>query len=156
MKGKLLFVVGLATGYVLGTRAGRERYDQIAQAAKGVWNAPTVQQGVGAAKDFALARVGDVSEVVLDGAKKFISQNTKGRSDAKSAVDAAARAAGRRAADVKHAADEAIDDIADRAESAASDIADAAEQAKQSAASARKPAARKPAARKPAAPKQTD
>ena len=29
MKGKLGIAVGLAAGYVLGTRAGRERYQQI-------------------------------------------------------------------------------------------------------------------------------
>ena len=34
MKGKILFVVGLGVGYVLGTRAGRERYEQIKQAAE--------------------------------------------------------------------------------------------------------------------------
>ncbi len=29
MKGKIGLVVGLGVGYVLGTRAGRERYEQI-------------------------------------------------------------------------------------------------------------------------------
>ena len=29
MKGKVGLVVGLSVGYVLGTRAGRERYEQI-------------------------------------------------------------------------------------------------------------------------------
>ncbi len=57
MKGKILFVVGLGVGYVLGTRAGRERYDQIKRAAEGVWNQPAVQQGVDTVKDFAKARV---------------------------------------------------------------------------------------------------
>ena len=35
MRGKAGLVIGLAIGYVLGTRAGRERYEQIkAQAAR--------------------------------------------------------------------------------------------------------------------------
>lgn len=35
MRGKVGLVIGLAAGYVLGTRAGRERYEQIkAQAEK--------------------------------------------------------------------------------------------------------------------------
>ncbi|WP_353808259.1 YtxH domain-containing protein [Agromyces sp. SYSU T00194] len=86
MKGKLLFVVGLATGYVLGTRAGRERYEQIRSAAERVWNQPTVQQGVDTVKDFALSRVGDVSEKVLDGTKKLVRQATKAASSVQEAA----------------------------------------------------------------------
>jgi hypothetical protein len=74
MKGKMLFVVGLGVGYVLGTRAGRERYEQIRKAAERVWNQPAVQDGVQTAKDFAMARVGDVSDTVLDNAKKLVRQ----------------------------------------------------------------------------------
>ena len=74
MKGKFLFVVGLGVGYVLGTRAGRERYEQIRQAAEDLWNQPKVQEGVGTVKDFAMSRVGDVGDAVLDGAKKLVRQ----------------------------------------------------------------------------------
>jgi hypothetical protein len=80
VKGKVLFVAGLAVGYVLGTRAGRERYEQIKSAAARVWNTPTVQHGVDQAKDFALSRVGDVSDTVLDGAKKLIKAATQSSS----------------------------------------------------------------------------
>ncbi len=57
MRGKFLFVVGLATGYVLGTRAGRERYEQIKAGAEKVWNTPVVQSGVHSVQDFAGSRV---------------------------------------------------------------------------------------------------
>lgn len=57
MRGKIVFVVGLATGYVLGTRAGRERYEQIKAGAEKVWNTPTVQAGVERVQEFAGARV---------------------------------------------------------------------------------------------------
>jgi hypothetical protein len=57
MRGKIIFVVGLATGYVLGTRAGRERYEQIKAGAEKVWNTPAVQSGVGKVQEFAGARV---------------------------------------------------------------------------------------------------
>ena len=77
MKGKILFVVGLGVGYVLGTRAGRERYEQIRKAAENVWNRPEVQQGVGTVTDFAKSRVGDLSETVLDGVKGLIGNATK-------------------------------------------------------------------------------
>jgi hypothetical protein len=53
MKGKITLLVGGAVGYVLGTRAGRERYEQIKSQAQGIWNNPKVQEKAGAATDFA-------------------------------------------------------------------------------------------------------
>lgn len=50
MKGKVGFVLGAAVGYVLGTRAGRARYEQIKRGAIAVWETPLVQQGVTAVK----------------------------------------------------------------------------------------------------------
>lgn len=45
MRGRILFVVGLGAGYVLGAKAGRQRYEQIASAADKVWHSkPVVQQ----------------------------------------------------------------------------------------------------------------
>lgn len=41
---KLSFLTGLGAGYVLGARAGRERYEQIASTARGLWQDPRVQQ----------------------------------------------------------------------------------------------------------------
>lgn len=46
MKGKVAFVLGAAVGYVLGTRAGRERYEQIKRGAQRLWNTEPVQRGV--------------------------------------------------------------------------------------------------------------
>ncbi|MBB2894050.1 hypothetical protein [Flexivirga oryzae] len=39
---KLTFAVGIAAGYVLGTRAGRGRYEQIKQVSSRAWNHPAV------------------------------------------------------------------------------------------------------------------
>jgi hypothetical protein len=64
MRGKIVFVVGLATGYVLGTRAGRERYEQIKAGAEKVWSTPTVQAGVEKVQEIAGARV-DVAKAKL-------------------------------------------------------------------------------------------
>ena len=50
MAGKLTLLVGLGAGYVLGTRSGRARYDQIAQKVQGVWNDPRVQEKAGRAQ----------------------------------------------------------------------------------------------------------
>jgi hypothetical protein len=79
MRGKLLFVTGIAVGYVLGARAGRKRYEQIKSAAESVWNTPTVQKGVDSAREFAFARVGDVSDTLLDGAKKLVKSATNSK-----------------------------------------------------------------------------
>jgi len=43
MRYKLTFVVGLAVGYVLGTRAGRERYEQLKKSARQVAQNPAVR-----------------------------------------------------------------------------------------------------------------
>lgn len=44
MGNKLLLLVGAAAGYILGARAGRERYDQIADQANKAWSNPKVQE----------------------------------------------------------------------------------------------------------------
>lgn len=112
MKGKLLFVAGLATGYVLGTRAGRERYEQIASAASSVWHTAPVQNGVDSAKSFALARVGDVGGTVLDGAKRVLNAVTKAAgSDAKSAQKSAATATSKAADAAAKAVDAAASEV---------------------------------------------
>jgi hypothetical protein len=43
MRTKATFLTGFATGYVLGARAGRARYEQIRQAARALASNPTVQ-----------------------------------------------------------------------------------------------------------------
>ncbi|HLP22726.1 MAG TPA: YtxH domain-containing protein [Microbacteriaceae bacterium] len=95
MRGKVLFGVGLAVGYVFGTRAGRKRYEQLKSLAESLWQTQPVQNSVDAAKGFAMTYTGDAAEVVLDSLKKVVRIASKG----------AARA--------ERAANETIDDIAD-------------------------------------------
>jgi len=82
MRGKILFAAGLAVGYVLGTRAGRERYEQLKNAARGFWNDPRVQHRVDQVEDFVKEKAPEVAEFVSDGAKKVVDQVT-GRGAAK-------------------------------------------------------------------------
>jgi hypothetical protein len=49
--GKLSLALGLGVGYVLGTRAGRARYEQIQQAATRLTERPEVQEAVGKVRD---------------------------------------------------------------------------------------------------------
>jgi hypothetical protein len=126
MKGKILFVVGLGVGYVLGTRAGRERYEQIRAAAEKVWNQPSVQQGVGTVKDFASARVGDLGDTVVDGVKNLIGSATKGSGATKADVNRAARSAKSNISKAADAAKSAVDEAASKLGGAVDDAADLA------------------------------
>ena len=83
MRGKLLFVAGGAVGYVLGTRAGRRRYEQIKAAAGSVWQSPGVQKQVNAVEDYVAAKVGDLPSAVYDGTKKLVAQAAKRRTESK-------------------------------------------------------------------------
>ena len=74
MKGKILLLTGLAVGYVLGTRAGRERYEEIKTTANKLWNDPRVQKPVHQAQDFSKDKAPEVAEFVTDSAKKVVSQ----------------------------------------------------------------------------------
>ena len=46
MSGKLWLAGGLAAGYVLGTKAGRQRYDQLMQTVNKVKSDPAVQSAI--------------------------------------------------------------------------------------------------------------
>lgn len=66
----LTFAAGMAAGYVLGTRAGRERYDQIVQSVRTWSGSPTVVRAqekaknlVEAGTDAAAAKLRSVSTV---------------------------------------------------------------------------------------------
>ncbi|WP_229072201.1 hypothetical protein [Actinoplanes sp. DH11] len=50
MRGKLLFLTGLGAGFVLGSRAGREKYEEIRANAQKIWENPTVQEAAGVAQ----------------------------------------------------------------------------------------------------------
>ena len=70
---RISFVTGFAAGYVLGTRAGRERYEQIMKAARTVAGNPTVQQAAGAVQAQA-------SELASTAGSK-LSDGVRGRAD---------------------------------------------------------------------------
>jgi hypothetical protein len=50
-----VFLLGLAVGYVLGTKAGRERYDQIMRTYHRLVEHPAVQSAAGVAR----AKIGE-------------------------------------------------------------------------------------------------
>jgi len=84
VKGKILFVAGLGLGYVLGTRAGREKYEELRTAALKVWNDPRVQKQVDAVEDFVKDKAPEVADFVSDNAKKVVAQVSGKKPAAKS------------------------------------------------------------------------
>lgn len=142
MKGKLGLVVGLTAGYVLGTRAGRERYEQIASAASKIWQTAPVQKQVDKAKGFAkssaLALPGAVWDTAVKVIKSASSEKTPGGK-----LDEAIAQTKKAAPAVSRAAEESAEAIGDAVDEAAKKVA------------AKKPATKKPAAKKPATAKST-
>lgn len=130
MKGKVMFVVGGLTGYVLGTRAGRERYEQIKTQWVKLWNAKPVRVQRGKVEDFAKARVSEVPAALWSGVSAVAKVVTQQGSTPGQKLDTSIAKAEDTIEDVHDAIDDAID-----------------------AKGSDKPAARKPAARKPAAAK---
>ncbi|WBC17366.1 hypothetical protein O7600_11260 [Micromonospora sp. WMMA1998] len=50
MRGKIMFLGGLAAGFVLGARAGREKYEELVVRGRKVLDHPTVQEAAGVAQ----------------------------------------------------------------------------------------------------------
>ncbi|HEY1135231.1 MAG TPA: hypothetical protein VGE77_11720 [Nocardioides sp.] len=48
---KLTLLIGIGIGYVLGARAGTQRYEQLKAQAQKAWNNPTVQDKVDQAQE---------------------------------------------------------------------------------------------------------
>jgi hypothetical protein len=48
MQYRFVFIVGLGVGFVLGARAGRERYEQLVKLTRKAKDSPAVQQAAGA------------------------------------------------------------------------------------------------------------
>ena len=121
MRGKAGLVIGLAVGYVLGTRAGRERYEQIKSQWLKVWDTEPVQTQVTKVKDFAKSQAMALPSTVWDSAVK-VAQAAGSKGSAGQKLDAAlkvgkdsaddvGRAAQTSAQAVKDAVDDAIDDL---------------------------------------------
>lgn len=83
MKNKLVLLAGAAAGYVLGTRAGRERYEQIKDSANRMWHSPKVQEKVSGAENV----VTDAAKSAVDtaGSKigEFMHRSDNGEGEAK-------------------------------------------------------------------------
>lgn len=62
MRYRVTFAAGVAVGYVLGARAGRERYEQIKRAAQRLADSPAVQAAAGVVQQQAAGLAGAARE----------------------------------------------------------------------------------------------
>ncbi|MEI2269408.1 hypothetical protein OHB93_08815 [Microbacterium sp. No. 7] len=119
MKGKIGIVVGLTAGYVLGARAGRQRYEQIKDAYLRVYNTPAVQKQVDKVAEFGKSAAFALPSVLWNGAVKVTrAATTSGTPGQK--LDAALDASEDAADDVKDAAKTTADAVAGSAKKPAS------------------------------------
>ena len=64
---RITFLTGVAVGFVIGARAGRERYEQIKRAARSVTDSPAAQQAAGAVQAQAVNLAKVTRQKVADG-----------------------------------------------------------------------------------------
>lgn len=76
--GKLMVLAAAGVGYVLGTRAGRERYEQIRVQAQKVWTDPRVQQKKAEAQDLAREKGQQAADVAAEKASAAAEKATNG------------------------------------------------------------------------------
>jgi ABC-type branched-subunit amino acid transport system substrate-binding protein len=77
MRKLILFASGAAVGYVLGSRAGRQRYDEIVSNARKLWEHPTVQEAAGVVQAQATHLYDEGVKKVDQGVKKVSEKTSK-------------------------------------------------------------------------------
>ena len=82
MRYRMAFVVGLGVGFVLGARAGRERYEQMVKVTRKAADSPAVQQAAGAIQAQAAGLVKTTKDKLADQMPKL---TDSARSKAKTA-----------------------------------------------------------------------
>jgi hypothetical protein len=70
MKNKLLLGIGIATGYVLGSRSGRAAYDKLKARAAGIWDSKPVQDKVSVATEAIKGKAPEVADQLTEAARR--------------------------------------------------------------------------------------
>ena len=107
MKGKIGLVVGIGVGYVLGARAGRERYEQIKTQWLKLWHTDPVQRQVERVQEFSKTQAAAVPGAVWHGAVKVVKAVSNSGTP------------GQKLDGVIDATKDAVDEVADAAEDTA-------------------------------------
>ena len=88
---RAMFAIGFAAGFVVGTRAGRERYDQMVKYARQVSGSPAVQKATGTIKEKTTEITRTAMAKAPDVAKSASAQVPKIAKSAKKATGKGAR-----------------------------------------------------------------
>jgi hypothetical protein len=68
--GKASLLIGFGAGYVLGAKAGTERYEQLRRLYDNVTASPTFRKATGRAKEAASTGLGQAKDLASDGVSK--------------------------------------------------------------------------------------
>jgi len=79
MVSKIVVVAAAAAGYVLGTRAGREQYQQIKTQAERLWRDPRVQDKTSQVAEVAKAKAAEGKDKLSDAGKHAAGKVRSGR-----------------------------------------------------------------------------
>ena len=122
MRLKVLFVLGIGIGYVLGARAGRPRYEKLKARATEVWEDPRVQKVRAETQEFVKENAPVVQEKVVAGTKAAVAgaQEVAAKA-AEAAKDASGRVA-ETAKDVSGKVAETARDVSGKVAKTAKDV----------------------------------
>ena len=72
---KMSFLMGFGAGYVLGAKAGTERYEQLKRLYDNLQSSPQLRKATHKAKDVAGSGIEKAQEVAQEGVDKIKSRN---------------------------------------------------------------------------------
>ena len=73
MRGRLGMLIGFGAGYVLGAKAGNERYEQLRRLYDNLVTSPGFQQATGRAREAASSGIGSAKDKAAEGVSKVTS-----------------------------------------------------------------------------------
>jgi hypothetical protein len=88
MRYRWVFIIGVGVGFVLGARAGRERYEQLAKLTRKAKDSPAVQQAAGAVQAQAASLVKTTKGKLADRVPKLTETARSKAGTARSKVEA--------------------------------------------------------------------
>ncbi|WP_341952271.1 protoporphyrinogen oxidase [Salinibacterium sp. TMP30] len=118
--------LGIAIGYVIGARAGRERYDQMKGKATELWESPRVTKARISVEDYARTQgpiLLDRAEAVAKATPGFVTSTAKDVAETAREVAESARSS---AKEFAQTAKVSAKDLAENAKGSAKDLADRA------------------------------
>ncbi|QYH36491.1 protoporphyrinogen oxidase [Salinibacterium sp. M195] len=143
MNARLLILgFGIAVGYVVGARAGRERYDQMKGKATEVWESPRVSKARTSVEDYARTQapiLRDRAEAVVKATPGFVTETAKdvaenardlagsARETAKELAESASGTAKRIAGNARESAKELTDRASETARGAVGRVTETAD-----------------------------